>query len=66
MCIVVILELVSDVLRVPRVEHPNYPGCEHLQTVSKDEIIPLSASALLIGVIVNLHHVQHFLKVLDS
>ena len=64
--IVVTLELVFDVLRVPRVEHPNYPGCEHLQTVSKDEIIPLSASALLIGVIVNLHHVQHFLKVLDS
>ena len=26
-------------LRVPRVEHPNYPGCERLRTVSKDEML---------------------------
>ena len=39
MCIVDTLELVSDVLRVPRVEHRNYLGCEHLRTVSKDEMI---------------------------
>ena len=32
-------ELVSDVLHVPRVEHPDYPGCERLRTVSKDELI---------------------------
>ena len=25
-------------LRVPRIEFPNYPSCEHLQTVSKDEL----------------------------
>ena len=31
--------LVSDVLRVLRVKHPNYPGCEHLRTVSKDKLI---------------------------
>ena len=37
--IVVTSELVSDVLCVPRVEHPDYPGCEHLRTVSKDEMI---------------------------
>ena len=36
--IVVTLELVSDVLRVPRVEFPNYPGCECLRIVSKDEL----------------------------
>ena len=30
---------VSDVLRVSRVEHPDYPGYEHLQTVSKNEMI---------------------------
>lgn len=35
----VTLDLVSDVLRVPRVEHPDYPDCECLRTVSKDEII---------------------------
>ena len=39
MCIVVTPELVSDVLRVPRVEHLDYPGCERLRTVSKDEMI---------------------------
>ena len=38
MCIVVTLELVSGVLCVPRVEFPDYPGCEHLRTVSKDEL----------------------------
>ena len=27
-----------DVLRVPRVEFPNYLGCERLRTVSKDEL----------------------------
>ena len=37
--IVVTLELVSDVLCVPRVKHPNYLGCKRLRTVSKDEMI---------------------------
>ena len=36
--IVVIPQIVADVLCVPRVEFPNYPGCEHLRTVSKDEL----------------------------
>ena len=39
MCIVVTLDIVSDVLRVLRVEHPDYPGCDHLKTVSKDKLI---------------------------
>ena len=39
MHIIVTLELVSDVLCVPRVEHPDYPECESLRTVSKDEMI---------------------------
>ena len=34
----VTLDIVSDVLRVPRVKHPNYPDCDHLRTVSKDEL----------------------------
>ena len=38
MRIPVTLQLVADVLRVPKVEFPNYPGCEHLRTVSKDEL----------------------------
>ena len=37
--IVVIPDILSDVLHVPRVEHPDYPGCERLRTVSKDELI---------------------------
>nr|POE64386.1 hypothetical protein CFP56_12432 [Quercus suber] len=32
-------EIVSDVLRVRRVEHLDYPGCDRLRTVSKDELI---------------------------
>ena len=38
-CIVVTPQLVADVLHVPRVENPDYPGCEHLRTMSKDEMI---------------------------
>ena len=37
--IVVTLESVSDVLCVPRVEHPDYPSCERLRIMSKDEMI---------------------------
>ena len=38
-CIVVTLDIVSEVLRVLKVEHPDYPGCECLRIVSKDELI---------------------------
>ena len=37
-CIVVTPEIVSNVLRVPRVEFLDYPGCERLRTMSKDEL----------------------------
>ena len=36
--ITVTSQLVTDVLRVPRVEFPDYPGCECLRTVSKDDL----------------------------
>ena len=39
MHIVVTPEMVSDVLRVLRVKHLDYPGCERLRIVSKDEMI---------------------------
>ena len=32
-------DIVSDMLHVPRVAHPNYPSYEHLRTVSKDKLI---------------------------
>ena len=37
--IVVTLDLISEVLHISRVTHPNYPCCEHLRTVSRDELI---------------------------
>ena len=64
--IIVTLELVFDVLRVPRVEYPDYPGCECLRIVSKYEMIFTFCEHPLIGVIVSLHHVSRLLKVLDS
>ena len=39
MCIVFTPEIVSNVLRIPQVEHPDYPGCNRLKTMSKDELI---------------------------
>ena len=27
---IVTLDLISEVLHVPKVAHPDYPGCEHL------------------------------------
>ena len=32
-------QLVADVLRVPRIEFPDYPSCEHLRTLSRDELM---------------------------
>ena len=37
--ILVTPQLVADVLRVPRIEFPDYPSCERLRTVSKDELM---------------------------
>ena len=31
-------QLVANVLQVPKIEFPNYPGCECLWTMSKDEL----------------------------
>ena len=33
------MNIVSNVICVPKVEHPNYPGCDRLKTMSKDELI---------------------------
>ena len=32
-------DIISEVLHVPRVEHPDYLGYEHLRTVSKEDMI---------------------------
>ena len=40
-CIVVTPDIVSEVLHVPRVVHPDYLGYDRLRTVSKDEFSSL-------------------------
>ena len=32
-------QLIADVLRVPRIEFPDYPSCEHLRIMSRDELM---------------------------
>ena len=39
MRILVTLQLVTDVLRIPRIKFPDYPSCEHMRTVSRDELM---------------------------
>ena len=39
--IIVTPDIVSKELHVPRVTHPDYPGCDRLKTVSKDELSSL-------------------------
>ena len=38
---VVTLDIISEVLHVPREAHPDYPGCDHLRIVSKDKLMSL-------------------------
>ena len=38
-CIPITLQLVADVLRVPRIEFPDYLTYEHLRIVSRDELM---------------------------
>ena len=56
-------QLVANVLRVPRIEFPDYPSCERLSTVSRDELM---SSFCECPTDVCLHHVDLLLKVLDS
>ena len=32
-------QLLTDVLRIPRIKFPDYPSCKHLRTVSRDELM---------------------------
>ena len=41
MRIVVTPKIVSEVLHVPKVAHPDYPSCDWLRIVSKDELSSL-------------------------
>ena len=37
-CMVVTTDIVFEVLHNPKVAHPDYPDCDHLKTVSEDEL----------------------------
>ena len=37
--IIVTPDLIFEVLHIPRVAHPDYPNCECLQIVSRDNLI---------------------------
>ena len=39
--IVITLDIVSKVLHIPKVAHPDYLSCAHLRTMSKDELASL-------------------------
>ena len=47
--IVVTLDLISEVLHVSWVAHPNYPDCDCLRTVSKDKLSYLFCETPLLG-----------------
>ena len=59
-------QLVADVLRVPRVEFPDYPSCERLRTMSMDELMSAFCERSTTWVSICLHHVDLLLKVLNS
>ena len=44
--IAITLDLISEVLHVLRVVHPDYPSCDRLRTVSKDELMSLFCETL--------------------
>ena len=46
---VVTLDIVSKVLHVPRVLHPDYPSCDRLRTMSNDELSSLFCETPLLG-----------------
>ena len=64
--ILVTPQLFANVLRVPRIEFPNYPSCERLRTVSRDELMSTFCERPTTWGERLLHHVDLLLKVLDS
>ena len=66
MRILITPQLVADVLHVPRIEFPDYPNCEHLKTVSRDELMSSFCERPTAWDERLLHHVDLLLKVLDS
>ena len=63
---VITSEIVSEVLHVPRVVHPDYPACAHLRTVSKMNSRLYFMRRHLLGVTIKTPLTQPLLKVRDS
>ena len=64
--IVVTPDIVSEVLHVPRVVHPDYPSCQHLRIVSKDELSSLFCETPSSWGDRQTPHAQPLLKVQES
>ena len=64
-CIVVTPQIIADVLRVPRVEFPNYPSHERLKTVSKDKLKSAFREHFLSGLSISSLTVRAFQKALS-
>ena len=58
-------DIVSEVLHVPRVAHPDYPSCDLLRTVSKDELMSLFSETPLLGVIIKTLVARPLVKIQD-
>ena len=60
-------------LRVPRIEFPNYPSCEHLRIVSRDELMssfcecPTAKGLRFINVVITfvLHPFSHYNSIIE-
>ena len=61
--IVVTLDLISKVLHVLKVAHPNYPSCDRLNIVSKDELMSLFCETPSFWVVVKTPVARPLLKI---
>ena len=66
MRIVVTLDLISEVLHIPRVSNPDYLDCPHLRIMTKDELSSLFCETPHLGVIVKTLLAWALQKVQDS
>ena len=64
--IVVTPDLISKVLHIPKVAHPDYPGYDCLQTMSKDKLSSLFCETPYLGVTAKTLIAESFQKVSGS
>ena len=66
-------QMVTDVLRVPRIEFPNYPSCERLRIMSRDKFMssfcecPIAKGLRFINVVITfvLHPFSHYNSIIE-